>query len=207
MRLGLGLGLRFRVRLGLGLGLGLELGFGLGLGSPGHAVALPSDPLLGRQAGRHVRGRAVHSDRRRWRRRGGRASGSRCCAARQRQRLLKCLPLGLGVGLGARVCSNACRGGACADTRDAGQEAASRSDWALLELGAAGAGQCWSWAVLELGDGGAGQCWSWAVAERARRTARPAAHGPGARRAHPVTPRSSWRAPVGFGRGGGGYGS
>ena len=202
MRLGLGLGLRFRVRLGLGLGLGLELGFGLGLGSPGHAVALPSDPLLGRQAGRHVRGRAVHSDRRRWRRRGGRASGSRCCAARQRQRLLKCLPLGLGVGLGARVCSNlgAVAGRALTHARWAGGGVA-------LGLGASGAGRCWSWAVLELGDGGAGQWRSWAVAERARRTARPAAHGPGARRAHPVTPRSSWRAPVGFGRGGGGYGS
>ena len=158
MRLGLGLGLRFRVRLGLGLGLGLELGFGLGLGSPGHAVALPSDPLLGRQAGRHVRGRAVHSDRRRWRRRGGRASGSRCCAARQRQRLLKCLPLGLGVGLGARVCSNlgAVAGRALTMGRRRRRARTGRFwSWALLELCSAGAGQCWSWAMVELGSGGA----------------------------------------------------
>ena len=99
----------------------------------------------------------------------------------------------------ASVCSNACHegatkvrrrcddgattvprrdGGAGADTRGAGQGAVPRSDSVLMELGGGRAGRWW---------------------RRAPRTARPAAHGPGARRAHPVTPRWSWRAPVGFG--------
>eukprot|EP00964_Phaeocystis_antarctica_P143336 scaffold108872_cov54-Phaeocystis_antarctica.AAC.2 len=110
-----------------------QLGTGLGLG-----------------LGLDVRGRAVHSNCRMWCCRGGRGSGARCCASRQRQRLLECLP---GRYLeGARKMPGRCHegareapardSGACADTRGAGQEAAP------LELGGAGAGRCWSWTVV-----------------------------------------------------------